>query len=78
MTMTAAAKRFVLLVESARAGVVFDAREGAVCPSCGATRLRAYRVMPWEGGIRIRYHKCGNPECVLGAIGEGIKSLQEE
>mgnify|MGYP003586355685 CR=1 FL=1 len=78
MIMTAAAKRFVLVVESARAGVIFDVRDGAVCPCCGATRLKAYKVMPLEDGVRVRYHKCGNPQCFLNAIGEGIKSLQEE
>lgn len=76
--MTAAARRFVLLVESARAGVIFDDLDGAVCPGCGTTRLKAYKVMPLDGGLRVRYHKCSNPECVLCAIGEGIKSLQEE
>ncbi len=78
MIMTAAAKRFVLVVESARAGVIFDVLDGAVCPCCGTTRLKAYKVMPWADGVRVRYHKCGNPECILCAIGEGIKSLQEE
>jgi hypothetical protein len=75
--MKQAAKRFVLIVEMARTGVIYDSRDGAVCPGCGATRLRAYKVMPLDGGMRVRYHKCSNPECVLCAIGEGIKSLQE-
>ncbi len=78
MIMTAAAKRFVLVVESARAGVIFDSMDGAVCPCCGATRLKAYKVMPLADGIRVRYHKCETPGCVLCAIGEGIKSLQED
>ena len=78
MIMTAAAKRFILVVESARAGVIFDVLDGAVCPCCGTTRLKAYKVMPWADGVRVRYHKCGNQECILCAIGEGIKSLQEE
>jgi hypothetical protein len=76
--MNAATKRFVLIVEMARTGVIYDRRDGAVCPGCGATRLRAYKVMPEDGGLRVRYHKCSNPECILCAIGEGIKSLQED
>jgi hypothetical protein len=75
--MNAATKRIVLIVEMARTGVVYDSRDGAVCPGCGAS-LRAYKVMPWDGGFRVRYHKCTNPDCVLCAIGEGIKSLQED
>lgn len=78
MTMTAAAKRFVLVVEMARTGVIYERRRGAACPCCGADRLRTYKTMPWEDGVRIRYHRCANPDCVLGAMGEGIKSLQEE
>ncbi|MBU4526574.1 MAG: transcriptional regulator [Desulfomicrobium sp.] len=76
--MNAAARELVRVVDLARAGVIFSPRNGAVCPGCGATRLRAYKTMPWSGSVRIRYHKCGNPECILCAIGEGIKSLQEE
>jgi hypothetical protein len=75
--MTPAAKRFVLIVESARAGVMYDARDGAVCPCCGAAMLRVYKTMPLQDGVRIRYHKCDNPECVLCALSEGIKSLEE-
>jgi len=76
--MNAATKRFVLIVEMARTGVIYDSKTGAACPCCGAPRLKAYKVMPLDGGLRVRYHKCSNPECLLCAIGEGIKSLQEE
>lgn len=76
--MTAAAKRFVLAVEMGRTGVIYEKRRGAVCPGCGAVRLKAYKTMPLQDGVRIRYHKCGNQDCILGAMGEGIKSLQEE
>lgn len=75
--MNAATKRFVLIVEMARTGVIYDSKDGAACPCCGASRLKAYKVMPLDGGLRVRYHKCANPECLLCAIGEGIKSLQE-
>lgn len=76
--MNAAMMELVRAVDRARGGVTYAPKDGAVCPGCGATRLRAYKTMPWSGSVRIRYHKCGNPECVLCAIGEGIKSLQEE
>lgn len=76
--MNTAKKEVVLVVAKAREGVTYTAKHGAVCPCCGAERLPVNRTMPWSGAVRIRYHRCVNPACLLCAIGEGIKSLQEE
>ena len=76
--MNTAKKEVVRVVAKAREGVVFSVRHGAVCPCCGAENLPVNRTMPWSGAVRIRYHKCTNMDCLLCAIGEGIKSLQEE
>lgn len=76
--MNPAAREIALVITTARAGVVYSVKVGAVCPCCGAERLPVSRTMPWSGSVRIRYHRCQNPECLLCAIGEGIKSLQED
>lgn len=76
--MNAATRDIALVITTARAGVTYSARHGAVCPCCGAERLPVSRTMPWSGSVRIRYHRCQNPNCLLCAIGEGIKSLQED
>lgn len=74
--MTPAQRTVVAAITKAREGVAYTAKDGAVCPVCGAKRLRAYKTMAWSGNVRIRYHKCVNPECVLCELGEGVKSLQ--
>lgn len=58
-------------------GVDFSARRGALCPCCGG-RAPVYRSMPWEDGLRVRYHRCVNPHCPLAALGGTIKSVQRE
>ena len=54
--MTPAQRAVVAAIAKAREGVEYSAQEGAVCPVCGATRLRAYKTMPWCGSVRVRYH----------------------
>lgn len=76
--MKAAVIEVARVVTNARSGVEYRAKVGAVCPCCGRERIKAYKTMPWSGSIRIRYHKCDNPDCVLCALGETVKSLQEE
>lgn len=58
-------------------GVDFSARLGALCPCCGR-KAPVYRSMPWEDGLRVRYHRCVNPGCPLAALGGTIKSVQRE
>ena len=76
--MNPAVMEVLRMVEQARCGVTYSNKDGAVCPACGAVRLKAYKTMPWSGGLRIRYHKCTNADCVLAAMNESVKSLQED
>lgn len=61
---------------TAQKGVDYSAKEGAVCPTCGAAHLRVVCTKPWDGDVRLRFHRCGNPDCLLSALKVPIKSLQ--
>lgn len=74
--MTPAQRAVVAAIAKAREGVEYSPKNGAVCPVCGATKLPVQRTMSWSGNVRIRYHRCVNPACVLCELGEGVKSLQ--
>ena len=63
------------VIALARAGVDYTSRHGAVCPGCGK-RTRVYCTRPWEGSIRVRYHRCGNHTCLIGHLGLSIKSIE--
>ncbi len=63
--------------EEAETGVVFSQRHGAMCPACNQ-RAKIYSTKPWEGPVRIRYHRCSNPQCVLCRAGKTIKSVEED
>ena len=54
------------LIARAEAGVDYRARTGATCPACGR-RLPIYKTMPWDGTVRIRYHRCQTAGCLLAA-----------
>ncbi|MCK9324566.1 MAG: hypothetical protein M0P69_03630 [Bacteroidales bacterium] len=64
-------------IEMAGQGVDYTPKSGAVCPWCGKDRIPVYCTKPWSGDVRIRYHHCNNPECILYRLNTGIKSLQE-
>jgi len=64
-------------IQTASKGVDFTAKHGAVCPWCGKERIPIYCTRPWSGDVRIRYHHCSNPDCLLNRLGVGVKSLQE-
>ncbi|NCD13698.1 MAG: transcriptional regulator [Bacteroidia bacterium] len=64
-----------LLIAAAEAGVDYSPRTGATCPGCGH-RAKPYRTMPWEDTIRVRYHRCHHPGCLLAAIRQTIKSVE--
>lgn len=51
-------------------GATYSAKDGGVCPVCGRKKCKVYRVMPWRGGVRERYHKC--------SCGNTFKSVQED
>lgn len=64
----------VTLIQKAEEGVSYGGR-GAICPACGE---RAYVVTTrrWSGGMRVRYHKCQNSDCLLCGLDVTIKSVQ--
>ena len=73
---------FLLLIDEARtkaeSGIEYSIRYGAVCPLCGKKRIKTVPSRPWCNGIKIRYHKCDNHNCLICRIGFSIKSYQEE
>ena len=64
----------VTLIQKAEEGVSYGGR-GAICPACGE-RARVITTRRWSGGMRIRYHKCQNSNCLLSGLGVTIKSVQ--
>lgn len=60
----------------AEEGVDYDIKNGAVCPYCG-DRVRVFKSEPWFGELKLRYHRCSNPECVFHIIDKCIKSWQK-
>lgn len=77
MLSPALAQKLALAVHQAEAGVDYSARSGAICPGCGK-KAPIYKTLPWDGDIRIRYHRCATPDCPLAILGRGIKSVQQE
>lgn len=63
------------LIAKAEAGVDFSPRTGAQCPGCGRN-VKIYKTLPWDGPVRVRYHRCTNPACLLAAVVRSIKSVQ--
>ncbi len=51
---------------------VAPVRGGAVCECCGVL-VAAYRVMPPQGGCRVRFHRC-----VCGWMGKSVEKLEVE
>lgn len=49
---------------------VAPVRGGAICEGCGAL-VPAYRVMPVDGGCRVRFHRCG-----CGWTGKSVEKLE--
>lgn len=64
--------------QRAEDGVAYSRRLGAVCPMCGESRTYTIRSLPWTDGVKIRYHRCKNPNCLLCALQTTIKSVEEE
>ena len=53
-------------------GATYDRQAGgAACPNCGEPRARVKRTLPWEDGVRVRYHDCQR-------CGTRFKSLEED
>ena len=60
----------------AEEGVDYDVKNGAVCPYCGQ-RARVHKTIPWYGELKLRYHRCANPDCIFAQIDKCIKSWQK-
>ena len=76
--MTASAlAHLATLKAAAEAGVDFRPRTGALCPACSRP-AKIVSTKPWDGDLRIRYHRCQNPACVLACLKQSIKSVQED
>lgn len=53
-------------------GAAYDRQAGgAACPECGKPKARVRRTLPWEDGVRVRYHDCQHCGC-------RFKSLEED
>jgi len=63
------------LKAAAESGVDYSPRTGALCPGCGQ-RTRPHKTLPWDGNIRIRYHRCDAEGCLLAAMGQSFKSVE--
>ena len=68
----------VILAALAKAedGTVFQTGKGAPCPVCGM-RSKVVGTPKWEGRLKIRYHRCANPDCLLCVLNKNFKSIQE-
>ncbi|WP_285906793.1 transcriptional regulator [Pseudodesulfovibrio pelocollis] len=71
------AEAIKVAVATAREGVTYSLKDGAVCPLCGA-RCPVVSSPRGEGALKVRYHRCNNAECVMGALGVSVKSVQRE
>lgn len=70
----------VALIAEAKAkcevGVGYHSRHGAVCPVCQTKRIPIFSSPRWRDGIKVRYHKCTNPKCLVCAMGLTVKSIE--
>lgn len=64
----------VTLIRKAEEGVTYGGR-GAICPACDE-RAHVITTRRWSDGMRVRYHKCKNPDCLLYGLDVTIKSVQ--
>lgn len=65
-----------IAVVKARDGVDYSVKSGATCPMCGKKKIKVMSSPRWMGEMKVRYHKCQNPDCLLGKMGTLIKSVQ--
>lgn len=76
MTTDAYEEKLLAALNTSKAGVDYSAQDGARCPHCETTRTRITGSLPWEDGMKTRYHKCVNPDCPLHKMDITIKSVQ--
>lgn len=65
------------VIALANSGVDYQKGKGAICPVCGK-RAKVVTTRHWDGGVRIRFHKCENRACVMYVLGRQIKSVEEK
>lgn len=71
-------KAIAAAIAKAQAGVDYSPRTGATCPCCGAENLRVRNTLAWAGTMRVRFHLCTNPRCLLAQLKQGIKSVEKD
>ena len=76
MSKKAATAAIAAAIAKAQAGVDYSPRTGATCPCCGAKKLGVRNTLPWSGTMRVRFHLCSNPQCLLAQLKQGIKSVE--
>ncbi len=64
--------------QKANDGIEYSRRFGAVCPVCGAQKIKTIRSDPWRDGVKIRYHRCMNSHCIAAVMSIIIKSIELE
>lgn len=69
--------KIVKIKDLAAAGVDYSPRHGAICPWCGG-RAKIIKTLPWEDKLRVRYHRCNAPGCVLASLHTTIKSVEAD
>lgn len=75
MSSKAVTAYLVEMLARAGEGVDFSRRRGALCPACGKP-AKIVRTFPWDGDVRVRYHRCQTAGCVLPTTGATIKSVE--
>lgn len=75
--MTPAQLAIARALKAASDGVEFRPHRGAYCPACGC-KLKSYNTQPWRDGLRVRYHHCADPDCILSRLGKTVKSVEEQ
>lgn len=63
------------VLNMAKSGVDYDARDGARCPVCGQ-RSKVVTSRPWQENIKVRYHVCQNEYCPFHISNTQFKSIQ--
>ena len=75
--MTPAQLAVAKSIRAAEAGVEYRPGRGAYCPACGA-KLKVINTQQWRDSLRVRYHVCSDPGCVLFRLGKNVKSVEEK
>lgn len=71
-------RNVIAITAKAGQGVDYSPRFGALCPYCG-DRAKVTTTRPWEGSVRVRYHRCMNKDtCVVAGMDINIKSIEED